>query len=276
MNGYRVSLVRFGFGALLLGASFAGCRGEGVATDQATRGAEVGAECTDFQGHLHCPLGGARLENRGDELRATELKSAEDGVAILLPEVTEFISDGRFEGQGSVMFARSINEGVSTSTMTLQRSDAGYLVSASFTGNGDESKYDLNLYRRGELVGRIRDLGPDVNTPVERYNCIPGPWPNCRPPTPPHFRVVQRRTTPGDRVHAAPLGDPSGEPGACVWTQPIDEVLVTLEDGQQVIADRLELVEIVPAAGSYAYFTFNRIDYTSDGGGLVLTKEQVK
>lgn len=272
MNGYRVSLVRFGLGVALLGAGFAGCRGDGVATGQAERGAEVGAECTDFQGHLHCPLGNAKLENRGEELRALELKGAEDGVAILLPEVTEFTAEGNVEGESSMLFARSINEGVSTSTMTLQKSDSGYLVSSTFTGAGDESQYNLNLYNRGELVGQLRNLRPDVLTPVAIYNCIPGPFPNCRPPVP-HFRVVQRRTTPPSRVNAAPPDEAA--PGACVWSMPMDGV-VTLEDGQQVLTDRIEMVEIVPAAGSYAYFTFNRIDYTTDGGSLVLKKEQVK
>lgn len=272
MNRYRVSLVKFGFGVLLLGAAFAGCRGDGATTEQATRGAESG-ECTDFQGHLHCPLGNAKLENRGEELRASELKEAGDGVAIMLPEVTEFTADGHFEGDGTTFFARSVNEGVSTSTMTLQKTDAGYLVSASFTGNGEASTYNLNLYRRGQLVGQLINLPPDVPTPVEIYNCIPGPWPYCLPPVP-HFRVVQRRTTPPNRVAAAAT-DPNGEPGACVWSMPMDGIF-TLEDGQQVMTDRIELVEVVPGAGSYAYFTFNRIDYTSDGGSLVIKKEEVK
>jgi hypothetical protein len=245
----------------------AACHGDGstAASDDLGRvaGTETAQDCVDFQGNRHCALGAAKLTTDGASLQASGLTTAgKDGLAILLPDVTQFTPSGRLDNKsGRTLFARSINEGVSTSSLTVQRSLEGFSLAASFTGSAAGSTYSARFYKEGQLVGTIGGL-QSGGTAI----FVPRPCNNPRcwilipdfPPWPP-FLVVQN-----------PVGDNGGgigQPGACVWRLDFgkdNQIQPTLADGSTVLADAVDLVEDVQGQGSYPYLTFNRIDYTTD------------
>ncbi len=261
-----------GLAVALLGA-LAGCKSEEEIGDDraaeivAKASADPGDRCVEFRGSRHCALGGADVFAEGDQaLIAKNLDQVEeDGVAILLPEVTEFRPTGVFESRGgpSQMIARSINEGVSTSMMKVDVGEAGISLSASFTGAGDESTYSAIFYREGGEVARIANIRNGEAVGIYRFPCEPWPWCIIEPLLPPVFHVYQR----GENL------------GSCSWQQefpPGQLVGATLPSGEKIEADRIELREEVPAKGSYPYLTFNRIDYNYDGGALILTDEKIE
>lgn len=262
------SSLQSGLLVLLVGGALSSCRAEEEA-DSSSNAQQAEAEpgCLEFRGNRHCALGGAALTSNGEALIADGLKSAEkDGVAILLPDVKAFIPTGKFQEQGgpSTMVARSINEGVSTSTMTTSTSAEGMTLSASFTGNGDESKYSAIFYSEGKETGRIANLpnGGSVSLMWPRFPCEPWPWCIIEPLLPPVFRVL------ADAPHL----------GACEWGfrtgTPME---ATLSSGEHIKVDFVELrEEVSPDKSSYPYLTFNRIDYLSDGGSLTLTDERIE
>jgi hypothetical protein len=250
----------------LLGAGLPGCHDgdPGVANEQSQEvAAQSDAGCVDFEGLTHCPLGSATvsLGKDGRQLEVTRMADPRrDGVSILLPDVSSFHPDGRVEGSGPgvSLTASAFQAGTIVGRMTLQKTDDSYVVSAAFTGTGGSSPYQVNLYRQDELVGSIAGLQSGQRLALRRVR--PVPW--CCWPPPPPFRNMQR----GPNV------------GACVWDQSFagDEVVAALSDGTTVVADRIELEEVIPRAGSYPYMSFNRIDYTTDGAALVLTGERIE
>lgn len=261
---------------LISSVGLAACRGDGstAASDDLGRiaGTEAAQDCVDFRGNQHCALGGAKLATDGVSLQASGLNTAgKDGLAILLPDVTQFTPSGQISSaSGRTLFARSINEGVSTSSLTVQRSLDGFAISASFTGSASGGTYSARFYNGGQLVGTIGGLpsggalagGRGAATSIFVPRPCEFPPPGCKwpampdfPPWPP-FMVVQ---TPG--------GDTGGQPGACVWKLRFGQanaIEAQLADGSKVRADAIDLVEDVRGQGSYPYLTFNRIDYTTD------------
>ena len=262
----RVSVTRL---SMIVALGLAACHGQDstAASDDRARVAssETGPDCVEHQGNRHCPLGGARLmpSDDGSSLALTGLRSQEDGVAILLPDVTEFSASGAIDPKaGTTLFARSINEGVSTSSMLLKRSPEGFSLSAGFTGSGAGSTYTAMLYSGGRVVGEIPGVPSGTEMLLPRPCCRwPVPWPPW-PPWPP-FRVIQT----------------GNNAGACVWSVAFgrgNEVQATLPDGKTVLADAIDLVEDVRGPGSYPYLTFNRIDYTGDAGNARIDGEQLR
>ncbi len=274
MNKVRVSFIGLGLPFALL-AGVVACKGDEAGSgEEGEQGLLSPANCVEFAGNSHCSLGGARLAlSAKGELGVTGMRTADkDGVAIHLPDVTSFTPSGvwsRANG-GAKMVARSINEGVSTSTMSASVDQGGVAFSASFTGAGQASTYSAIYSRNGEEVARIANLSNGtVLRPIFRP-C--SPWPRCLwEPQPPIFRI---RT-----VLAANATSNAEASGACSWEQRFDPdapAQVTLEDGRTVEVDHLELREEIPAGGSYPYTSFNRIDYTYDGGALTLTGEELR
>jgi hypothetical protein len=272
MNRVRASFMGLGLPFALL-CSVAGCKTEepqasGDEVAQAATG-DSAASCVEFAGNTHCSLGAASvaLSDKG-ELSVSNMRSVgKDGVSIHLPDVTSFVPTGVFErgSTGSKMLARSINEGVSTSTMTSAIDSRGISLSASFTGNGQASSYSAIFSRDGQEVGRLSNL-PNGQM-IRVLPCRPWPWCTDRP-RPPIFHI---RAVAGD-------GDTDAA-GACSWVQRFDPSAppsVLLANGQTVAVDNIELREEVPAGGSYPYTSFNRIDYTYDGGTLLLTGEEIR
>lgn len=279
MNRVRTSFIGLGLPFALL-CGLGGCKTEepqetGDASAQAATRIDPAA-CVEFAGNSHCSLGAAKVElNARGELAVSGMRTAgKDGVAINLPDVTSFIPKGVYtRGNGTKMLARSINEGVSTSTMSASIEQGGVVFAASFTGAGQASTYSAIYSRNGQEVARISDLGNgQVLRPIFRP-C--SPWPFCRwEPLPPIFHI---RTVLAANATAA--GSKAEASGACSWEQrfdPNEPALVTLEDGRTVEMDNLELREEIPAGGSYPYTSFNRIDYTYDGGTLVLSGEELR
>jgi hypothetical protein len=178
----------------------------------------------------------------------------------LLPDVSSFQPDGRIEGSaaGVRLVASAFQAGTIVGRMTLRQTEDSYVVSAAFTGTGGSSPYQINLYHGDERVGSITDLQSGQRVAMRRR--LP-PW-CCWPPPPPPFRNIQY----GPNV------------GACIWDQSFagDEVVAVLNDGTTVVADRIELEEVIPGAGSYPYMSFNRIDYTTDGATMVLVGERIE
>jgi hypothetical protein len=258
----------------VLGVGPAGCHdGDPEAANaqsQALAAQSDDAGCVDFQGLRHCPLGTATvaLGKDGRQLEVTRLADPRrDGVSILLPDVSSFQPDGRIEGSkaGVNLTASAFQAGTIVGRMTLQQTEDSYVVSAAFTGTGGSSPYQVNLYRQDELVGSIGDLQSGQRVALRRIRLppepVPWPWPWPWPPWPP-FRNLQ-------------VGPNAG---ACVWDQSFvgEEVAAELSNGRTVVADRIELEEVIPRAGSYPYMSFNRIDYTSDGAAMVLRGERIE
>jgi hypothetical protein len=260
---YHISLV---CALALLGVGPAACHDGDpeAASDQSQELAAKsdGAECVDFQGLRHCPLGTATvaLGKDGRQLEVNRLADPRrDGVSVLLPDVSSFQPDGRIEGSaaGVSLTASAFQAGTIVGRMTLQQTEDSYVVSAAFTGSGGSSPYQVNLYRQDELVGSIGDLQSGQRIALRRW------WPWWPwPPPPPPFRNIQ-------------FGPNAG---ACIWEQSFagDEVVAVLNDGRTVVADRIELEEVIPRADSYPYMSFNRIDYTTDGATMVLFGERIE
>lgn len=269
----RRSFTRLGLVFAFVGAGIAGCDGKSSTTSNDPANLEspdYGPVCVEHQGFKHCQLGEAKLDEsrEGSSLAVTSLREADkDGVAILLPDVTEFTAKGGLGiGAFGTLIARSINEGVSTSTLTLQFTEAGFKFSAGFTGSGAGSNYTVKLYDGDKLVAGLPSRGNDLVTIWEP--CFP--WPDCEEIPP--FRVVQAREVEQE-------AEAEAEAGACIWSIPLGRggaVGVTMGDGTQVVADRLDLVEDVPGSGSYPYLTFNRIDYTANNGTIRIGDEHIK
>jgi hypothetical protein len=252
--------------------SAAACHdGDAVAAPESARELALqrsDADCIDFQGLRHCPLGAARLTAAPDG-RLLEVNGLSDprsdGVSILLPDVTGFFSDGQIDGarSGTTLTASAFQAGAIVGSMTLQQTDGGYLVSATFTGSGGGSPYQVNLYDHDAVVGRITGMASgqqvfmmlDVDDPI--CGTVYGPY-----PPPPPFENVQV----GPNV------------GACIWHQSLAgcRVQAVLDDGRIVGADRIDLEEVIPGGSSYPYMSFNRIDYTTNGVGMKLSGERIQ
>lgn len=254
-----------GVGAAVM-ALAASCSTEAAEPASARAEALAAAGCVEHSGFTHCSLGSATLTPSRDRATLTVggARSAQkDGVAVVLPDVTSFVPDGKVGGAaGSTFVARSLSAGVSTSSLTVRKSFAGYTVSAAYTGSGDTSRYDAILFSGGAQVGRLRNLGPLDSTRViySDPDCPRGstlPWPDCLWVRPNPF-------------HITPYG-------ACNWDLILGSAgQVELLDGQRVTVDRISFEEIVPASGSYPYLTFDRIDYTGDVGSFQLGAESAQ
>jgi hypothetical protein len=263
--GSRYRILHAGVLALL-SAGLAGCQADDpeTTTDRSQQLAErsVDAQCVEFEGLRHCALGAAAVSlARDGELEVSRMADPRrDGVSIELPDVSNFVPEGRVEASGDSLSltASAFQAGTIVGRMTLQQTADRYVVSAAFTGSGEASPYQVNLYYRNQRVGTIGDLisGERLALPP-RWPC----WP-CWPPPPPPFRNIQ-------------LGPNAG---ACVWDQSFGgaEVLAQLRDGSTVVADRIELEEVIPRSGSYPYMSFNRLDYTSNGARIVLAGERIE
>lgn len=273
MTKVRATFIGLGLPFALL-AGISGCNSD-AASDSGALGEQAvsTANCVELAGNSHCSLGTARLAlSQKGELGVSGMRTAgKDGVAINLPDVTSFIPSGVWSRgtTGTKMVARSINEGVSTSTMNASIDQGGVMLSASFTGAGQASTYSAIYSRNGEEVGRISNIG---NGTVLRPILRPcQPWPRCLwEPLPPIFHIRLAVNTP------VPTAETSG---ACSWEQrfnPNSPAQVTFENGETVEVDNIELREEIPAGGSYPYTSFNRIDYTYDGGTLTLTGEEIR
>ena len=221
--------------------------------------------CVEHNGLSHCPLGkGEVVSADGKYVEVTGMRSAGvDGVSISLPEVTSFNPSGFHEADGdSQMIARAFSDGSVASTLTDVTSGHEVTLSASFTGNGNKSTYSAIFTRAGEEVARISRIrtGAEVPTPLSRP---------CRPPEcPPRYVAPFKNNR---HVQGA-------LPGSCSWTVRFDEEdpsTIQLADGEVVEIDQVELLEELPAKGSYSYLGFDRIDYTYDGGKLTLTEEEL-
>lgn len=277
MKTCRGSFLPLGVTLVLLGAGILGCgQAEPSARFEDAPALEpqaAGDACVTFQGNTHCPLGAATLFKNGNQsLRVGNMFAAgDDGVAIHLPEVTEFSARAMVKPapDGLHIVARSISEGVSTSSMTTQQTDDGYAVSATFTGDATTGTYNVNLYNNDVLVQSLDAvMSGETGFTWNHTNCAPGSvnYPMC-------LSVVISNTS-GFRVVQG-----GADAGACVWTVGGPEsadMLVQLPNGEVVIADRIDLVEQVDGSGSYPYLTFDRIDYTASGGPITITRETVQ
>ena len=277
----HASTKHLGLVFVLLGTSLAACDSDDAVITRdhldSREAPSYGANCTDYQGLTHCPLGDAKLLANKEEptLDVTSLRTPEkDGVAILLPEVTQFVATGtRNSDSAATMIARSISKEVVTSTMTVQNTDDGFDVSGLFTGN-EQSTYNVHLYKEGSLVGIVsgQESGKDH---------LQVHWADENP----EFRIRIRITIEFDvitititRTKFKAGADPSIAEGACVWDLPLGgrTAWVKLENGTEIKFDRLLLVENVREGGSYPYMAFDRIDLTSNDESFQLDSERTR
>jgi len=269
----QMSFRYLGLLSMLLGGALAGCQIDDASPandplDDQDLSAQAQA-CTEFQGLEHCPLGNAKLApgRDGATLDVTSMrKPGTDGVAILLPDSTEFDASGvRQSNSDSAMIWKAVSGGAVTSTMTVQNTDDGFTISGEFTGN-KPSTYDAILYRAGEVVGRVSGLNSGVDTLKARWSQR-------------QLRVIVIRIkfVVIIIIIRANEQQQAGTEGACVWDMPLgQDAVTTLRDGKEVTFDRVELVENVLKGGSYPYLTFDRIDYTSNDESLQINREATK
>ena len=267
MNSVRASFFGFGLTFALLG-SVTGCSSEESedTSDESAQAAGVTpAACVEFAGNAHCSLGNARLRV-GSTLTVANLSAAgKDGVAISLPEATSFIPTGTYANSAatSTLIVNAVSDGVTTSTVKAVNTDRGTSYSATFTGSGQSSTYSAIFSRNGQEVARVAGIRngqvgvPALATPGRIWRWIKF-----------HVRIVP-----------ASLAATADVSGACSWEQSFDPnapASVTLANGQAIEVDNLELREDVPVAGSYPYTSFDRIDYTADGGTFTLEGEEIR
>jgi len=225
------------------------------------------AACVDFDGNAHCGLGNAKLavSPADGALTVSNLSAAgRDGVSISLPQATSFVPTGTYANSAaaSTLIANAISNGVTTSTVKAVSTARGTSYSATFTGSNQAGTYSAIYSRNGQEVARVAGIpNGQVGTPPMAARNI---WRWIKF----HVRIV-----PSSRAAAA--ADVSG---ACSWEQSFDPsapVSVTLANGRVVEVDNLELREDVAVGGSYPYLSFDRIDYTADGGTFTLNAEKI-
>lgn len=270
MNSVRTSFFGFGLAFALLGG-VTGCsssEAEDAGDENEQAAAVAPAACVDFAGNAHCSLGNAKLQlSANGALTISELSAAgRDGVAISLPEATSFIPTGTYANDAatSTVVVNAISDGVTTSTVKAVNTARGTLYSASFTGSGQSSTYSAIFSRNGREVARVAGIrnGQTGIPPVAAIGRI---WRWIKF----HVRIVPASI-------ASASADASG---ACSWEQSFDPsapAKVTLANGQVLEVDNLELREEIPVGGSYPYTSFDRIDYTADGGTFTLTGEEIR
>lgn len=267
MNSVRTSFFGCGLTFALLG-NVTGCSSaEPEDTDKSAQAAGVTlAACVDFAGNAHCSLGNARLQVSPTDgtLTVSNLRAAgKDGVAISLPEVTSFIPTGTYANSAatSTLIVNASSGGVTTSTVKAVNTDRGTSYSATFTGSGQASTYSAIFSRNGQEVARVAGIpNGQVGTPPVAARGRIWRWIRF------HVRIVP--------ASIAATADVSG---ACSWEQSFDPnapASVTLANGQAIEVDNLELREDVPVGGSYPYTSFERVDYTADGGTFTLNGEE--
>ena len=265
---HRVSLALCAVAFLSFGGGLSGCHDDPSTGEDSTNLAsrQASADCVEFQGIQHCALGAATLTPREDGklLEVGELSASDkDGVSVVLPDVTSFVPTGRIDGtaEGAAMTVTARSGGNTIGTMNVQRLKDGYRVSATFTGDGSESVYNVNLYSGDVLVGSIaRQLSTGGGVVLPHYQPIWWYWWYWW--YWPSFWNIQR----------------GPNAGGCVWELPFargDEIQVVADGGKLVVADRIELEEVVNKGGSYPYLTFDRIDYTT-GGRMLLESESLE
>lgn len=225
------------------------------------------AACVDFDGNAHCGLGNAKLRVSATDgsLTVSNLSAAgKDGVSISLPQATSYIPTGTYvnSAAASTLIANAISNGVTTSTLKAVNGARGTTYAATFTGSGQAGTYSAIYSRKGQEVARVTGIpnGQGGTPPMAARNI----WRWIKF----HVRIVPSRRATADDVS-----------GACSWEQSFDPnapVSVTLASGQVIEVDNLELREDVAIGGSYPYLSFDRMEYTADGGTFTLNAEQIE
>jgi hypothetical protein len=245
-------------------AGLVGCQAEAPASGPPPgQVAQATTACVELQGLAHCALGAARLTSREDEaaLEITGMVSAEsDGVSISLPSVTSFTAGGAIRGltSSTAIHARALEDGRTLSTLRLERTARGYVVSSMFTGS-DLGRYRVNLYRDEVLIGTRRRAASDPGLELRITDGGGSSEFDSRGARTPRFRNLQ--TGPNS--------------GACVWEVAFVAATMQVVDdrGELVVADRLELEEEVVPGGSYPYLSFDRLDYTMNAASMLIEHE---
>ena len=259
MNKSRLS--SWGF-ALLAGlcATAAGCQPSAPGAPAGQESQPVAAaSCVEHNGLTHCSLGAAALtpSRDGATLKVSGARDASsDGVAILLPDATDFTQPGTIPGAPGLVFKSSaVAEGVTTSTLTVNKGQTSYSVAPTFTGAGDASTYSARFFANGQETGAMNRLASGQAVRIGMPRRCPygwaGVWPVCVWIGFPDFHLRDN--------------------GACAWGLTLAGAgTVALADGRTVLVDRVEFEEDVPAGGSYPYTAFDRLGYTSNGDTFVL------
>jgi hypothetical protein len=269
MNSVRTSFLGCGL-ALTLFGNVTGCSSaepDAVRDELAQSAGVAPSACVEIFGNAHCSLGNARLRATGDALTVSNLStSGKDGVAISLPEAVSYIPTGTYANSAatSTVNVSAISDGVTTSTVKAVNVDGKTSYVATFTGSGQSTTYSAIFSRNGEEVARVSRIPSGQVTPALAARPRIWRWIKF------HVRIVPAYVT------AAAAGDVSG---ACSWEQdfdPNEPAMVTLADGQTIEVDNLELREDVAVGGSYPYTSFDRIDYTANGGTFTLTGEEIR
>jgi hypothetical protein len=269
MNSARTSFFGFGLTFAFL-CNVTGCsseKPEATSDESAQADGATPAACVEFAGNEHCSLGNAKLRvsPTGGTLTVSNLSAAgKDGVAINLPEVTSFIPTGTYANSAatSTLIVSAINVDVTTSTVKAVNTAPGTSYSATFTGSGQSSTYSAIFSRNGQEVARVAGI-PNGQVGIPPVAALGRVWQWIK------FHV---------RIVPASIAATADVSGACSWEQSFDPnapASVTLANGQAIEVDNLELREDVPVSGSYPYTSFNRIDYTADGGTFTLTGEEI-
>lgn len=244
-----------------------GCSADEPQDERAQPAAVQPAACIDFDGNAHCGLGNAKLaiSQSDGSLTVSNLSAAgRDGVSISLPQATSYEPTGTYVNSAatSTLISNAISNGVTTSTLKAVNTARGTSYAATFTGSNQGGTYSAIYSRKGQEVARVSGIpnGQGGTPPMAARNI----WRWIKF----HVRIV-----PSSRAAAA--GDVTG---ACSWEQGFDPnapVSVTLANGRVIEIDNLELREDVAVGGSYPYLSFDRIEYTADGGTFTLNAEQI-
>lgn len=225
----------------------------------ATAGAGLlNAECVNFEGIDHCPIGNAALSLSADGSRliANNLgANGNDGVSSHFQNVTRWEADLRIPnaGEGNSVRFTAISQGQMTSRAQLDLTSSGLEIQSLFTGavGGGSYRVVTDDGSGAPLASNLTSSSTLVLTRIP--NPFPIPWPE---PWPPIIIFGIRAVD-----------------GGCFWRLDFDAPVTVSVDGVDTVATSITLIENVNPASHYPYAKFTAMGIQSDGAAIVIGDE---
>lgn len=254
-------------------------------------GQTAAQDCVSAFDMEHCPLGSATLDVTpdGQGLEVTGLgPDGESGVSSHFEPTTFWSARTLFIGDSSEapsVHLASISGGAATSHLSLESDGEAYYLSASFTGQAQDSTYSMLVYLDGVLQGGVGGVSSNLGSVAGKSQAAPSGsafskahqslCSDCQPDLTAAIAALDARMVAWLAwIDSFRWGFGIRNDGGCSWSTSLPAAAsVTLPNGSEFVGDEIRLVEEVQGSGHYPYLGFESIEGRTSAEGLRIVDE---